>query len=83
MIIKTEDGREFDTEKDLKAEERHILQKLFIWESMATSIEQFREKKREALRKGWNNSGPIAEGIVLKAIITDMERKVITRLGAT
>lgn len=80
MIINTRDGQSFETNKDLTAPERHILQKLFAWESMATSLEQFREKKREALHKGWNNSGPVSESYTLKAIIKDLERKVSIRI---
>ena len=80
MIITTEDGKSFDTETDLEAPERHILQKLFLWESMAISLEQFREKKEQALLKGWNNSGPIQESPALKLIIRDLEQKVVARL---
>lgn len=83
MIIKTRNGHSFDTEKDMTAPERHILQKLFAWESMATSLAQFRDKKEEALLKGWNNSGPITQSANLKAIIRDMEKKVSDRLGKT
>ena len=81
MIINTENGRTFDTETDLTAPERHILQKLFLWKSMASSIQQFKEKKNDALRKGWNNSGPITESIALKIIIKDLEKKVALRLN--
>jgi len=80
MIINTNDGQSFETNRDLSASERHILQKLFAWESMATSLEQFREKKKEALHKGWNNSGPVTESSALKAIIKDLERKVSIRI---
>lgn len=80
MIITTNSGRSFDTEKDLNGAERHILQKLFIWQSMASTIDQFRQKKTDALFKGWNNSGPIQESEALKTIIADLERKVILRL---
>jgi len=80
MIITTRGGRSYNTETDLNAPERHILQKLFIWESMASSIEVFRQKKEEAILKGWNHSGPIREGDVLKSIIADLEEKVILRL---
>jgi len=59
MIFRTTDGQSFDTEKDLRSEERHVLQKLFGWEAMAASLDQFREKKRDALQRGWNNSGPV------------------------
>ncbi|NTU48398.1 MAG: hypothetical protein HGA84_05260 [Syntrophobacteraceae bacterium] len=81
MIITTKTGRSYDTERDLIAPERHILQKLFIWESMASSLDQFRQKKREALFKGWNNSGPIQESVALKTIVADLEEKVILRLS--
>ena len=82
MVITTEDGKRVDTERDLSAPERHILQKLFVWESLATSIEQFNEKKDEAFRKGWNNSGPVNEGDSLKSIIRDLQRKVMARLAS-
>lgn len=80
MIVTIADGRTFDTDKALTAPERHILQKLLIWEEFAFSIEQFRRKKREALRSGWNNSGEIKESENLRAILADLERKVILRL---
>ncbi len=80
MIINTRDGQSFETNRDLTAPERHILQKLFAWESMAISLEQFREKKKEALHKGWNNSGPVTESSALRAIIKDLERKVSIRI---
>jgi hypothetical protein len=80
VIITTEDGKSYDTETDLTAPERHILQKLFLWESMASTLDQFRERKDQALVKGWNNSGPIQESPALKRIIKDLERKVSVRL---
>lgn len=83
MIITTKDGKSFNTETDLTAPERHILQKLFLWESMAASLEEFKEKKKEALFKGWNNSGPIPESPTLKSIIMDLEKKVFLRLNRT
>ena len=81
MIINTKDGKAIDTETDLTAPERHILQKLFLWKSMASSLQQFREKKDEALVKGWNNSGPVSESQALKSIISDLEEKVLIRLN--
>lgn len=80
MIITTRDGKTIDTEKDLTAVERHILQKLFLWKSMADSLDQFREKRAQALLKGWNNSGPISESQNLRAVIMDLEEKVVARL---
>jgi hypothetical protein len=80
MIIEIKTGKAFDTERDLTAPERHILQKLLIWEFLASSPEEFRQKKTEALIKGWNGSGPIPERETMKAIVADMEEKVILRL---
>ncbi|MBT3255363.1 MAG: hypothetical protein HN366_02730 [Deltaproteobacteria bacterium] len=80
MIIKTKTGKRFDTDRDLTAPERHILQKLFAWESMAESVLQFREKKEKALNDGWNGSGPVFASPALKAICKDMEKKVAARL---
>lgn len=81
MILITQTGKSFDTEKDLTAPERHILQKLLIWEAMASSLEEFRQKKEDALLKGWNQSGPVRESQVLKAIVADLEEKVSLRLS--
>ena len=80
MIITTTSGRSFDTQKDLTAPERHVLQKLFAWQDMADSVEQFREKKEEALKKGWNNSGTIRASVALELIVKHMENKVVDRL---
>ena len=80
MIIKIWNGQTFDTQKDLTAPERHILQKLFAWESMADTLEEFREKKDRALNVGWNNSGPVDESHSLSMIIKDLEKRVVKRL---
>ena len=81
MIITTKNGESFDTENDLTPPERHILQKLFLWKSMATSLHQFRQKKKEALQKGWNNSGPLNESLAIRKITADLEEKVLNRLN--
>jgi hypothetical protein len=47
---------------------------------MAASLQEFREKKEDALVKGWNDSGPIGESQALKIIIRDLEEKVSLRL---
>ena len=80
MILTLGNGQAFDTETDLTAQERHVLQKLFLWKSMASSVEEFRKKKQEALDKGWNQSGPIRESDALRAIVVDLEKKVVLRL---
>ncbi|MBW1732073.1 MAG: hypothetical protein JRH08_12525 [Deltaproteobacteria bacterium] len=82
MIFQLSDGRSFDTDRDLTAPERHVLQKLFLWETLASSMEQFREKKKEALLKGWNNSGPVKEGPSLRAIISELEKRLAKRLNS-
>ncbi len=80
MLLTLRTGQSFDTETDLTAPERHILQKLFLWKSMASSVEEFRKKKEEALQKGWNHSGPIRESDTMGAITRDLEEKVTLRL---
>jgi len=81
MIIKTSNGRSFDTDRDLTAAERHIVQKLFAWESLVKSREQFMQKKKDAFLRGWEDSGPVTESGVLKSIIDDLEKKVLARLA--
>ncbi len=80
MIITTKNGRQFDSNQDLTASERHILQKLFLWESMASSLQEFREKKKAALSKGWNDSGPVKQSETLRKIILHLEENVTLRL---
>jgi hypothetical protein len=81
MILKTRTGTSVDTENDLTPGERHILQKLLVWEAMASSPEEFRRKKDEAFKRGWNQSGPLREREIMESITTDMEEKVIRRLS--
>jgi len=80
MIITTKSGKSFDTDTDLTAPERHILQKLFLWESLASSLDEFREKKAQSLSTGWNHSGPVQETPALKCIVDDLEKRVLERL---
>ncbi len=80
MIITTQSGASFDTEKDLTAAERHILQKLFIWKSMVDSLGAFIEKKEKALADGWNASGPVRPSEAMRVILDDLEKQVAARL---
>jgi hypothetical protein len=80
MLYTTEKGEIFDLVNDFSAPERHILQKLLIWQDMAPSVEAFRRKKEEALHVGWNNSGPIQEGRNLRCVTLDLEKRVGRRL---
>lgn len=80
MIFTTAQGKSFDTETDLTAPERHILQKLFLWESLAGSLEEFRQRKAEALERGWNHSGAIPESAPMTCIIQELESRLARRL---
>ena len=54
MIFITQKGNTFDTEIDLTAPERHILQKLLIWKDLAADLNEFREliqRKLESAKK--------------------------------
>ena len=82
MIYITQRGQSFDLEKDFSSPERHVLQKLFIWKDMAVSVEEFRLKKQEALRKGWSDSGPIQASRNLESITRDFEEQVTLRIRA-
>ncbi len=80
MIITIDSGKIIDTAKDLTSEERHILQKLFAWKTIAESLTQFRKIKDRAMKMGWNNSGPVQESRTLKIIIQHLEKELILRL---
>ena len=80
MLYTTQSGESFDLEKDFSSPERHILQKLFIWKDMAVSVEEFRMKKRQALAKGWGDSGPIQASRNLDSITRDFEAQVALRI---
>lgn len=82
MIITTTTGEKIDTDS-LSSEERHILQKLFAWKSLVDSVALFREKKKEALKNGWNNSGPVSESRALSLVIAHLETQVRLRLQKT
>ena len=82
MLYTTKGGETFDLEKDFSSPERHILQKLFIWKDMAATLEEFRQKKREALRQGWGDSGPVPESRNLRRITGDFEAQVALRIRA-
>ena len=80
MIIITSSGETIDTAV-MTSEERYILQKLFAWKSLVDSVALFREKKREALKNGWNNSGPVSESRALSLVIAHLETQVRLRLS--
>ena len=80
MIITTRDGREYDTDRELTAEERHVVQKLMNWRDLAESEAQFADKRAQALAAGWNGSGPVSPGPALAAILGLLEDQLRARL---
>lgn len=82
MLYITQKGESFDLEKDFSSPERHVLQKLLLWKELAGSVEEFRRKKKEALRKGWGDSGTIPESRNLQVLYRDLEEEVARRLRA-
>jgi hypothetical protein len=82
MIYTTRKGQSFDLEKDFSSPERHVLQKLLLWKDMAASVDEFRLKQQEALRKGWGDSGPIQASRNMQSITRDFEEQVALRTRA-
>ena len=82
MLYLTQKGESFDLEKDFSSPERHILQKLLLWKDLAATVEEFRGKKQEALRKGWGDSGPVTASRNLQVLTQDLEELVARRVGA-
>ncbi|MDD9301373.1 MAG: hypothetical protein HUK40_03105 [Desulfobacter sp.] len=81
MIICCDNGRQVDTSR-LSPEERHIIQKLLAWNSLADSVAMFQEKIQAALAAGWNDSGPVARTPGLSLVIDHLEKKLRNRLIA-
>ncbi len=79
MIIRTDSGHPIDT-ADLSPEERHVIQKLLAWMTLVDSMDQFCQKKEQALAAGWNDSGPVRETRALTRIIQHLEKQVRQRL---
>ncbi len=79
MIISTDSGRVIDT-GDLSPEERHVIQKLLAWMTLVDSVDQFIQKKNQALTAGWNGSGPVRETRALSLVIRHLEKQVRQRL---
>ena len=80
MIYTTRRGESFDLEKDFTAPERHILQKLLLLKELVGSVAEFRLKQKEALLKGWGDSGPLPESRNLQILTQDLEEQVALRL---
>ncbi len=79
MIITCENSEMVDTAL-LSPEERHIIQKLLAWQSLAKSLVFFREKTDAALAAGWNASGPISKTRALEQVIHHLETKRLQRI---
>ena len=81
MIIDCINGEKVDTAR-LGPEERHVIQKLMAWQSLAGSLAFFREKTAAALAAGWNDSGPVPRTRALGLVIDTLERDLNRRLNA-
>lgn len=79
MIIRTDSGQAIDTAV-LSPEERHVIQKLLAWMTLVDSMEQFRQKKQQALAAGWNDSGPVGETRAVSLVFSHLEKQVRQRL---
>jgi hypothetical protein len=79
MHYTTKRGEVYDLVKDFSSPERHILQKLLLWKDMAASVAEFRSKKREALLKGWGDSGPLEESRAMQSLTKDFEAQITLR----
>jgi len=79
MIISCENGEQVDTSV-LSSEERHVIQKLLAWQSLADSMDFFRAKTAAALAAGWGESGPVNRTRALTLIIQSLERELRQRL---
>lgn len=80
MIIPIDGGPDVDTDRDLSAAERHVVQKLLGWKSLLNSVAEFRQKKKSALKLGWNNAGPLRESRALALVADQLEKEMIMRL---
>jgi hypothetical protein len=82
MIIECQNGETVDTTR-LGPEERHVIQKLMAWQSLAGSLTFFREKTAAAVAAGWNGSGPVPRTRALDLVIETLEHQLIRRLKTT
>jgi len=80
MLIHLDDNTAVDTDLDLSAEERHVLQKLLCYKAFVDSLEEFCRKKEQAYAVGWNNSGPIRESKALANVVKQMEKELEAKL---
>lgn len=79
MLFQLSQWESIDT-ADLTSEERHILQKLVLWQSSVRSLDEFHTHTQKALSNGWNRSGPVPRSRNLDRILAAMEANIIRRL---
>jgi hypothetical protein len=80
MRILIDNHSDIDTERDFSPAERHVLQKLFGWKSMVNSVEEFRQHKVFALKKGWGMSGAIRESRAMQLVTQQLEKEIRIRM---
>ncbi len=79
MIIQCKNGEKVETAR-LTPAERHVIQKLMAWQSLAQSLTFFREKTAAALAAGWNNTGPVIRTRSMDLVIESLESELNLRL---
>ena len=80
MIIECSNGKQVDT-RTLSPAERHVIQKLLAWHSLAESLVFFREKTRAALETGWDGTGPVRMTRALEQVIKTLEADLVKRIS--
>lgn len=81
MIYLTLKGRSVDTDLDLSAPQRHVLQKLMAWEQLALPVADFVARRAKALQQGWDGRGPVAESPAFLAVADDLATRLAVRQG--
>jgi hypothetical protein len=71
-----------ESEQELSASERYVLQQLWLWKDSVASVAEFRHKKEQALANGFDNSGQIQESQVMGSMVRELEEKLAQRLLA-
>ncbi len=80
MIFSFDNQPPIDT-ADLTSEERHVIQKLMAWHSLADSMDFYTAKVQQALNTGWNHSGPVRPSPELKRIMRHLEETLALKLA--
>ncbi|MCB2188872.1 MAG: hypothetical protein KQJ78_20830 [Deltaproteobacteria bacterium] len=72
----TELGEVIDTDRDLNAEERNFLQKMFIYEHLKMGLSEFQARWRREGNPVWQGPDTLKEPGPAARIVLDLERKI-------